>query len=174
MKASATGHSWAFYYLWWFFLLIHQESLGQHNAGVFFQLTTKNGLSSNRTTTVIQDRKGYYWIGTEDGLNRFDGTSCKVFRTIKDDSNSLSNNYCMYLLEDDLGNIWVGTQEGVSIYYPKEGRFKRVYFHRSAIPSERVNSIKGMAKDDQGNILYLFLWNVAVQYVYRQMEKLYS
>jgi ligand-binding sensor domain-containing protein len=76
MKASATGHSLAFIYLWWLLLLAHKESSGQQAGGVFFQLTTKNGLSSNRTTSVIQDRKGYYWIGTEDGLNRFDGTSC--------------------------------------------------------------------------------------------------
>ena len=159
MKILLPCHSWASscqslvgYYFWCFLLLIHQETLGQHDAGVFYQLTTKNGLSSNRTTTVIQDRKGYYWIGTEDGLNRFDGTSCKVFRTIKGDSNSLSNNYCMFLLEDDRGNIWVGTQEGVSIYDTREGRFRRIYFHLPAIPGERVNSIKGLAKDDQGNI----------------------
>lgn len=152
MKVSATGYSRVLYFLLWLLLLIHHESLGQQEAGVFFQLTTKNGLSSNRTTEVIQDRKGYYWIGTEDGLNRFDGTTCKVFRTIKDDSNSLSNNYCMFLLEDDLGNIWIGTKEGVSVYFPEQGRFKRIYFHHPTIPGERLNSIKGLAKDNQGNI----------------------
>jgi ligand-binding sensor domain-containing protein len=133
-------------------VLVADNVNAQRSGGIFYHLTTKNGLSSNRVNKILQDRKGYYWIATEDGLNRFDGTTCKVFRNIKDDSTSLSNNSCQYLIEDDLGNIWVGTQSGVSIYLAQEGRFRQVYLQNQQTSSENANAIKGIAKDASGNI----------------------
>src|SRR6186997_895973 len=88
----------------------------QKNGAVFYHLTTKNGLSCNRTSVVMQDSRGFYWVGTEDGLNRFDGSSCKVFRNIKNDSTSISNNNCKNILEDAQGNIWISTMMGVNMY----------------------------------------------------------
>ena len=119
---------------------------------VFYHLTTKNGLSSNRVTGVIQDHVGYYWIATDDGLNRFDGTNCKVFRHVEGDTTSLSSNYCGNLLEDELGNIWVSTQFGISVYMIKERKFRRFYLKNPSISFERTNGNAAMAKDGAGNI----------------------
>jgi signal transduction histidine kinase/ligand-binding sensor domain-containing protein len=132
--------------------LLTFNASGQPANAVFYHLTTKNGLSSNRVTGVIQDRKGYYWIATDDGLNRFDGTNCKVFRHIENDSTSLSSNYCGNLLEDELGNIWVSTQTGISVYLIREGKFKRFYLRNPTVSFERANGNAAMTKDDSGNI----------------------
>ena len=127
---------------------------GQQGGGVFYHLTAANGLSSDRTTAVIQDREGFYWIATQDGLNRFDGSNCKVFRNIKNDSSSLSHNHCVNLLEDDNGDIWVGTVRGLNRYKKREGKFERFYFHHPEISFDRVNGCKGLTKDNAGNIWF--------------------
>jgi ligand-binding sensor domain-containing protein len=125
--------------------------LSQQGGNIFYNLTTANGLSSNRTTSVIQDKHGYYWIGTLDGLNRFDGTSCRVFQNVQNDSTSLSHNNCIGLLEDDAGNIWVATLMGVN-RYKNNGKFERFFFHNPRENFERANWIGGMIKDSSGNI----------------------
>jgi signal transduction histidine kinase/ligand-binding sensor domain-containing protein len=131
-----------------FCLFTHAQPPG----GIFYHLTVKNGLSSDRVNAVIQDREGFYWIATQDGLNRFDGSNCKVFRNINDDSASLSHNNCIYLLEDDLGDIWVGTQLGVNRYMKTEGKFQRYYLSSPTLSLERVNAIRGITKDKEGNV----------------------
>ena len=124
----------------------------QPPSGTFHHLTTKNGLSSNRVNKVIQDREGFYWIATGDGLNRFDGSSCKIFRNSRNDSTSLSHNNCLSLLEDDNGDIWVATQRGVNRYIIKEGRFERYYLSHPILSFAQVNAISQMVKDEKGNI----------------------
>src|SRR5215470_17971143 len=124
----------------------------QMGGGIFYQLNTSSGLSSNRTQDIIQDREGFYWIATQDGLNRFDGSYCKVYRYNRNDSNSLPHNNCIYLLEDDNGDIWIGTQMGLSRYKKKEDKFQRFYLSNPAYPLQEVNSIRALAKDDKGNI----------------------
>jgi len=79
----------------------------------FNHLTVQSGLSNNKVNTVIQDRTGFIWFGTEDGLNRYDGYNFKIFRHDPSDSNSLSGNSVWSLMEDHIGNIWIGTKGGV-------------------------------------------------------------
>ena len=124
----------------------------QQGGGIFYHLTTANGLSSNRTTSVMQDRYGFYWIATLDGLNRFDGTSCKIFQHIEEDSASLSHNNCISFLEDDKGDIWIATLMGLNRYRNNEGKFDHFFLHNPRENFERVNWIRGMTKDDAGNI----------------------
>lgn len=78
----------------------------------FDHLTVNDGLSENAVTQVMQDRSGYIWIGTHDGLNRFDGYDFTVFRSIPGDPNSLSDNAIGALCEDGEGMIWAGTLGG--------------------------------------------------------------
>ncbi|MEO8111697.1 MAG: two-component regulator propeller domain-containing protein [Ginsengibacter sp.] len=124
----------------------------QKAGGIFHHLTTKNGLSSNRVNKIIQDGEGFYWIATDDGLNRFDGSNCKIFRSIKNDPASLSSNNCLNLLEDDNGDIWIATPRGVNRYITKEGRFERYYLSHPTLSLAQVNAISGMVKDEVGNI----------------------
>ncbi|MBL7778317.1 MAG: hypothetical protein JNK66_08510 [Chitinophagales bacterium] len=79
----------------------------------FFEtLTTKNGLSSNEISCIYEDRDHFLWVGTRDGLNRFDGRKFEVFRNHPQDSNSISGNVISAVLQDSSGIIWIATKDG--------------------------------------------------------------
>ena len=79
-------------------------------------LSTENGLSDNRVTCFYKDKKGFMWIGTRNGLNRYDGHSFKLFRPAA--GNSISNEIINDIAEDSKGRIWVATMGGLNIYDP--------------------------------------------------------
>src|SRR5688572_12981239 len=75
----------------------------------FEALTINDGLSQGMITCMLQDRYGFMWFGTKDGLNRYDGYQFVVYRRNDADKNSLSDNYINSLFEDSRGRLWVGT-----------------------------------------------------------------
>lgn len=85
---------------------------GQPNPLVFEHLTIDDGLSMNTVSSIIQDKQGYLWFATNDGLNRFDGYSFYVLKNQKNNPNSLSDNYVTDLALDNAGNIWIATNNG--------------------------------------------------------------
>ena len=90
----------------------------------FTALTIKDGLSSNTVTSILRDHYGFMWFGTEDGLNKFDGTNFKVYRYRPNDSSNLQTNEILSLHEDRKGNLWVGTSGGsLSLYDRKKDAF---------------------------------------------------
>ncbi|MCG9793705.1 hybrid sensor histidine kinase/response regulator transcription factor [Flavobacterium algicola] len=83
-------------------------------------ISISNGLAHNGVTSILEDSKGYIWIGTYDGLNRYDGYGFSIFKNSVD-NDILVNNRIRTLAEDKKGNLWIGTDEGISIYtYTKE------------------------------------------------------
>ena len=78
----------------------------------FEKITVENGLSNNKVNCMVQDKRGFMWIGTNDGLNRFDGNSVSIFRNKPGDSTSLSGNIITDLLEDEAGVLWIATADG--------------------------------------------------------------
>lgn len=90
----------------------HAEVLIRNN---FEKVSIDEGLSNNYITCILQDSKGYMWIGTEDGLNRYDGKIIKVYNCNNKSKNSLSSTYITDLIEDIHGNIWIGTDDGLDI-----------------------------------------------------------
>ncbi len=78
----------------------------------FTHLTIEDGLSQNAVYALLQDRRGFVWLGTKDGLNRYDGHAFTVFRHDPFDPATLSSSYVTALLEDTRGHFWVGTQDG--------------------------------------------------------------
>jgi ligand-binding sensor domain-containing protein len=94
----------------------------------FYHINTENGgLSQNTVFAALQDRKGFLWIATGDGLNRYDGHSCKVFRHNPGDSTTISAHQVFSILEDSDGNIWCGTAKEINRYIPQTGTFERYY-----------------------------------------------
>jgi len=76
----------------------------------------EQGLSNNIVNSLYQDRFGFMWMGTYDGLNRYDGYSFKIFRNKWEDENSLINNHITALNGDNHHRIWIGTQKGISFF----------------------------------------------------------
>ncbi len=73
----------------------------------FERLTTKEGLSDNRVQAIHQDRRGFMWFGTRDGLNRYDGQTFKTYRASPQDSTSLMSNDISSIHEDHSGSLWI-------------------------------------------------------------------
>ena len=92
-------------------------------------------LSCSLIRNLVQDAHGFVWIGTENGLNKFDGWTFVNYFHNKRDSTSLLNNLIESLLCDSQGNLWVGSGNGVQLYSPYEDSFKNVRFLDGSRPS---------------------------------------
>jgi len=93
----------------------------------FESLTIEDGLSQNTVGSILQDRRGYIWLGTEAGLHRYDGQQFRLFRHDPDDPGSLADNFALSLEEDGDGQIWVGTMGGgVHRLNPRDGTVERI------------------------------------------------
>ncbi len=89
----------------------------QYNELKFEHLLKEDGLSSSDVTSVVQDKQGFIWIGTIDGLNRYDGYTIKTYRNDQEDSTSLCDNKISVLFVDHQGVLWIGTENsGLSRY----------------------------------------------------------
>ncbi|MFO7527108.1 MAG: two-component regulator propeller domain-containing protein, partial [Ignavibacteriaceae bacterium] len=117
---------------------------------VFSHLTVDDGLSNNDVNTLIQDKTGFIWFGTEDGLNRYDGYQFKIFRNDPADSNSISDNTIWALLEDSKGYIWAGTKNGIlNRFNPLLENFSQL---KLSVTNTSNNSITALFEDSKRNI----------------------
>ncbi len=110
---------------WIFVLCLCAASLfAQSDEIAFERLTTQQGLSQGSVLSMVQDNRGFMWFGTEDGLNRWDGHSFKIFRANSRDTSSLPRSYVEALCVDSEGTLWVGTKGGLSRYNPYSESFQ--------------------------------------------------
>jgi ligand-binding sensor domain-containing protein/serine phosphatase RsbU (regulator of sigma subunit) len=79
----------------------------------FEQFTTERGLSQSRVNCIVQDKRGFIWIGTNDGLNRFDGYTFTVYRYSAQNPNSIPSDIIQALYCDRNGTLWIGTPSGL-------------------------------------------------------------
>lgn len=104
------------------------------NQGLYAQnreyYSTDNGLSNSLINQIYQDRRGFIWIATEYGLNRFDGINFKIYKHIDGDSTSIRHNYVRTLFEDSSGNFYVGTISGLMKYNWATDSFEDIKIHR--------------------------------------------
>ncbi|MCC8153358.1 MAG: hypothetical protein LIP01_03575 [Tannerellaceae bacterium] len=77
----------------------------------FTHYSSENGLSQNTVMNILEDRKGYMWFATWDGINKFDGYTFKTYKPNDDSSLSFTNNRMDYIYEDSHGYIWVLTYD---------------------------------------------------------------
>ena len=95
----------------------------------FTHLTTQDGLSNNWITCIVQDKTGYIWIGTQDGLNRYDGMHFKIYKHKPKNNNSLPNNIITGIAFDKTGLVWVGTNNGlcsIDLFTDSVTRYSRI------------------------------------------------
>lgn len=105
----------------------------------FNHFTIQDGLSHSNTNKILETKDHFLWIGTEDGLNRFDGLDFKVFHPIPFDTNSIIGTSIETFIEDYKGNIWITTNNGVSVYNPVIEQFRQV---KSNFKKEKVEMIE--------------------------------
>ena len=91
-----------------------------------FQNINIDGLSSKRVLSATQDSSGFVWIGTDEGLNRFDGYLNKTYRSNVSKENTLSGNRIWISYIDRNNTLWVGTDRGVCYYNENEDEFTRI------------------------------------------------
>lgn len=118
----------------------------------FRRLDQENGLSQGSVLAFAQDRHGFVWMGTQDGLNRFDGFDFRVFRPDSRTPGSLSNNWVGALAVDAGGELWIGTESGLNRWLPAQERFE-VFRHAPEDPSSLAgDSVAALHVDAQGRL----------------------
>jgi len=117
----------------------------------FEQLDNTKGLSNSSVNSIFQDSENLLWIGTWDGLNRYDGNNFKIFRPELDNENSLSNQVILKIDEDNTGKIWILTMHGINRYDKKTDVFQRYYFTRKNKPPLSESEFN-MALDSSKNV----------------------
>ena len=111
------------------------------------------GISGISVTAVVQDSTGYIWLGTVDGLKKFDGYTATTYRHKTDDRYSLADNEIVSLCVDADNNIWAGTINGLSVLNRKTNRFQSFIRNGNSDSGICGNVITGLTKDAEGNIL---------------------
>lgn len=117
----------AFFYL----VLFVSKCQAQAQDRYFRTISVDKGLSQSSVFAIQQDRLGFIWIGTQDGLNRYDSKGFKVYRPIKNVKNSLQSYYIRSLFTDHKGQLWVGGNHGISVYNYDTDSFTNYQFPRS-------------------------------------------
>jgi signal transduction histidine kinase/ligand-binding sensor domain-containing protein len=121
----------------WLFC-ISQKIQAQDYDLAYQHITTENGLSNNFATTIIQDKKGFIWIGTQEGLNKYDGYSFKIYKANSEKEYHLNNNHITFLAEDITGNsMWIGTAIGLSKLNTQVDTIENISF----FDKQRINYI---------------------------------
>ncbi len=138
-------------------LLLSFICFAQINTFRFDHLTTQfeiveDGLSANTVLCLYQDSRGFLWIGTFSGLNRYDGYKVKVFKYDDNDEFTISNDAIRGICEDNEGNLWVGTHNGLNKFIRDEERFIRFKNKKDDPLSLSQNQVNAVRKDLKGNI----------------------
>lgn len=132
----------------------------------FRHYSLSEGLSQGTVTSLAQDKDGFIWIGTQDGLNRFDGYHFKIYQHEINNPKSLKSNYITELHVDDAGNLWVGTTNGLYKFVKQNNTFIRYELSTDNIDkSQYINIIINGPNNNLwvGSNSGLYLLNPATQ-----------
>jgi ligand-binding sensor domain-containing protein len=114
----------SFILLLWFSGLYSAMGQSRNHSIKFNNISIKNGLSQSSPNCIFQDSRGLIWIGTDDGLNKYDGYNFIIFKPEQDNPRSIGNSRILSITEDKSGNLWIGTNGGgLNKYDRREDRF---------------------------------------------------
>jgi ligand-binding sensor domain-containing protein len=123
----------------------------QYEGMTFHNLTTSMGLSHGDVTCFCQDYEGFMWIGTADGLNKYDGVEFTVYKNELKDSTFSSNSYINCIYEDKQNNLWIGLSDCLIRYNRDKNNFERIPIidiHGNKIE----NSVTEIFEDNNNNL----------------------
>jgi signal transduction histidine kinase/ligand-binding sensor domain-containing protein len=109
------------------FILSFTWNAGAQRSARFLHYSVKDGLSENSVHAIYRDHDGLVWIGTQDGLNSFDGKNFTVYRHDDNDSTTISDQFVVNIKEDNRGFLWIGTRNGLNRLNKHTGKFTRYY-----------------------------------------------
>jgi len=117
----------------------------------FVRISIKDGLSQGSGLAIVQDAQGFIWIGTEDGLNRYDGYGFRVYRPTSDPG-SISEGTGRILFVDSRGDLWIGTNDGLNRYNREQDNFTRFRNDPNDPQSLSDNFISSICESRSGTI----------------------
>ena len=144
-------------YLFVFLYLLISESLTFKSSAqsyFFRNYQVENGLSNNTIFSSLQDKKGFLWFGTKDGLNRFDGYHFKVFNVTENEDKLLNTNYTNCLMTDSNNVLWIGCRKGIYTYNYDKEKLKSF--------TDSLEEIIGLQMDGRNN-----LWIISKYVLYQ-------
>ncbi|HVW98417.1 MAG TPA: two-component regulator propeller domain-containing protein [Mucilaginibacter sp.] len=134
------------------FLFSPFTGFSQNPSLKFEHFGTREGLSQVNINCIIQDSRGFMWIGSRNGLNRYDGYKFISFRYDAKNEQTLSNNMITDLAEDRNGNIWIATQSGLNMYDRRKGVFVRYMHDDHNINTPSNNILNRLTFDQKGKL----------------------
>lgn len=138
--------------LWLFvlYIILYASLFAQADDIRFINL--HEGISQRTVTCITQDNKGYIWLGTLGGLNRYNGVDFVVYENVFGDSTSLSNDRITDILEDRQGRLWIATTEGLNLYDRDHDRFIRFLHDETDSTSLSFNLVYDLHEDSKANL----------------------
>jgi ligand-binding sensor domain-containing protein len=113
-----------FFMLTGIFIFVFPQLVNTQTKNIRFKhLTVYDGLSHGWIHSIIQDKFGFIWIGTDDGLNRYDENTFRIYRNTIKNMYSISSNNIICVFEDSKGNLWIDTRQGLNLYDRENNRF---------------------------------------------------
>jgi len=139
----------------------------------FERFSLEEGLSQSVVLDIVQDSKGFIWIATQDGLNRFDGYEFKIYKNNPNDSNSISENWINVLHLDAEECLWLGTEYGgLNKLDLKTGKITRFISDSTNLNTIPHNTIRDIKEDVEGN-LWIGTWGGGIS-IYNKIENSFT
>jgi len=147
-----------------FLLILFNKNYAQQNELSFESLTVNDGLSNSTIYCIYQDKKGFMWMGTSNGLNKFDGYDFTVYKHHANNLNSISDDFITSIDEDNEGNLWIGIwYGGLNLFNPETEKFTTYLINPDEV-SNISNNVWDVHIDKEENVwvgtlgggLYLF------------------
>jgi len=140
-----------------FLLFLHIPSFAQYDNVEFEHITIEDGLPENSITCILQDHLGYLWLGTQNGLAKYDGYNMTVYQPNPDDSLSIGHQYITTIYEDRTGTLWIGAGwnefGGLNKFDRTTETFTNYLHNTDDSPSINNNEVTSIYEDKAGNFL---------------------
>jgi len=130
-------------------ILIFSSHAGAQQNDIYTSYSTDDGLPQSTIWNITQDKNGFLWMGTADGVCRFDGYNFTVYRNNPEDSTSIVGGLYFRIYVDSSGELWVISQNGISFYNSIRDNFQQIFTSKDLPVSANYNCIFG---EDAQNI----------------------
>lgn len=149
-------------------MIICSHASAQYQQLFFDRISIEEGLSNSSVHYILQDKRGFMWFATYNGLNRYDGFSFKVYTNDINDSTTISSNFLYNLYEDSEGFIWVvnGRSTGLDRYDPSSEKFEHFINNPNDPSSISSNEIFSVTEDSKGDI-----WIITADHLNRYLKQ---